>query len=411
MKFPIVITGIGVVSSLADTLNETFSKILQGETGITSHDFEHLKAVPLGKITNIDFSKYITRKEQRRYSYAGCLAIYCAMEALNHAKISNTKMRSEAGIYIGVTSVGTLATEQSTEKLYTDQDYTQLIPPYLNNHFLANSPSGELSLKLETGAPHYTIGAACAAGNMGIIQACQMIELGEVPFAIAGGVSDLATSVNANLGFVGQGALSKSVENSCEKACLPLCENRPGVVIGDGCAMFILETEQRAKQRGAPILAYIDGYGSASDYNSFAEPQVDGQIRCLEKTFAKSSLKPEQIDAINLHATGTQLGDKVEMKTIQTFFANTESKLYALKGYLGHTMGAAGAIELALSIKSLQTNTIPACYTANHQAKIDIECQSPNLLTTNFASDKTIHSILNNSFGFFGINSSIIIKK
>lgn len=407
---PIVITGIGVVTPLGNNIEETFQNVLDGKTGISAHDFNHLKEVPIAKCVQTDFGKYLNKKERRRTSYAGQLCIYSAYEALSQAGINDPDIIAQAGIYIGVTSAGTLSTELNTEKLYTDPDYVNYIPPYINNHLLANSPSGELSLKLQTGAAHYTIGAACAAGNMGVIQACQMVNLNEVPFAIAGGVSDLAYSVNASLGFLSQGALSRDIANDCSKSCLPLCQDRPGVVIGDGCGLFILEKESRAKRRGATILAYVDAYGSSSDYSSFAEPQVDGQIRCLENLFSKSSIPLEQISAVNLHATGTNLGDQVEMETIKTFFKQSCPPTYALKGYLGHTMGAAGAIELAISIESMRKNILPACYTAHGKASIAKECFDKQLILKSNQPEKHINSVLNNSFGFFGINSSILIR-
>jgi 3-oxoacyl-[acyl-carrier-protein] synthase II len=256
--------------------------------------------------------------------------------------------------------------------------------------------------------PHYCLGAACAAGNAGIIQGVQQLLLGEVDVAIAGGVSESIHTFGIFAGFKSQGALARH-SDPC-KASRPFDKDRSGIVVSEGGCLYVLERLSDARKRGAKIYAEIAGYSMNSDGTHFVLPNPDRQAECMNRAMERAGLKPEDIDLVNTHATGTKAGDIQECEALRKVFGSAGKFPYInnTKGFIGHAMGAAGTLELAGNIPSFKDNILHPC--ANIDS-LDPECEIPNILIDQLKPGKQVDYILNNSFGMLGINSVLIVKR
>jgi 3-oxoacyl-[acyl-carrier-protein] synthase II len=263
-----------------------------------------------------------------------------------------------------------------------------------------------VTLSLNITGPHYTIGAACAGGNAGIIQGVQMLQLGEVDFAIAGGVSESPQTFGIFAGFNAQGALAFHEDPTM--AIRPMDKTRTGTVISEGGCLYILERLSQAEKRGAKIYGMILGHAMNSDASDFVNPNPVGQTRCMEMALAKAKIKPRDIDLVSMHATGTPAGDKSEAEAVKTVFQpSDEAFVNFTKGHIGHAMGAAGSLELAGNLASFEDGLI---HPGKNTIELDPDCDIPHLVYQKPVK-RDVDIILNNSFGMLGINSCVIVKK
>jgi 3-oxoacyl-[acyl-carrier-protein] synthase II len=255
--------------------------------------------------------------------------------------------------------------------------------------------------------PHYTIGAACAAGNAGLIQGAQMLRLGECDVALSGGVSESIRTFGIFAGFASQGALAKHVEPA--KASRPFDLDRNGIVVAEGGCIYVLERFDDAKARGAKIYGELVGYAMNSDASDFVLPSPVGQARCMELALKSARLNADEIDLVSTHATATPSGDVQECVALRQVFRNgAQPVVNNTKSYIGHAMGAAGALELA---GNLPTFTDGVCHPTINVDQLDPECELPGLAANEPRERKNTRYILNNSFGMLGINSVVIIGK
>jgi 3-oxoacyl-[acyl-carrier-protein] synthase II len=362
----------------------------------------------LAGLCNFDPLKYQKRKEVRNGTRAGSIAIYCANEALLSSNLNLDQLdKSRIGVYLGITEHGNVETENEIYNISQFNYDTKYWTHHHNPRTVANNPAGEVTINLGITGPHYTIGAACAAGNTGIIQAAQMLTLGEVDIALAGGVSVSPQSFGIFAGFKSQGALAESSDPN--KASRPFDANRNGIVVSEGGCVYVLERLEDALRRNATIIAEIAGYAINSDATDAVLPNPERQKQCMEIALKKANLLPKDIDLISTHATATPLGDAQECQAIRELFANCPNTyVNNTKSYIGHTMGAAGAIELAGNLPSFIDNTIHPTINID---KLDPECELSNLIINQPKTVTKVHTILNNSFGMLGINSVLIVKK
>ncbi len=255
--------------------------------------------------------------------------------------------------------------------------------------------------------PHYSIGAACAAGNASLIQGVQMMRLGEVDMALAGGISESTGSFGIFASFKAQGALGTAEDP--RHACRPFDMSRNGIVVSEGACIYVLETLENALKRGAKIYAEIVGYAMNSDARDYVLPFSERQTECMQLALDRADMKPEDIDILNTHATGTKQGDIEECKAIRELFSETE-KTYInnTKSIIGHAMGAAGVLELAGNLPAFSDNYV---HPTINVTDLDPECEMSNLVLDKAIQLDSVDTILNNSFGMVGINSVIIAKK
>ncbi|RUM45991.1 MAG: beta-ketoacyl-[acyl-carrier-protein] synthase family protein, partial [Desulfocapsa sp.] len=254
---------------------------------------------------------------------------------------------------------------------------------------------------------HYSIGAACAAGNASLIQGVQMMRLGEVDMALAGGISESTGSFGIFASFQAQGALGSA--DDPREACRPFDKSRDGIVVSEGACIYVLETLENALARGATIYAEIVGYAMNSDAKDYVLPYSKRQAECMELALERAGLQPEDIDIVNTHATGTKQGDIEECKALRKLFANCKNTyINNTKSIIGHAMGAAGVLELAGNLPAFTDNSV---HPTINVTDLDPECNLPNLIIGEAVQLDSVNTILNNSFGMVGINSVVIVKK
>ena len=255
--------------------------------------------------------------------------------------------------------------------------------------------------------PHYAIGAACAAGNAGIIQGLQMLQLGEVDVALAGGVSESIHTFGIFAGFKSQGALAEHEDPTL--ASRPFDQGRNGIVVSEGGAVYVLERLEDALERGAPIIAEIVGYSINSDASDYVLPNPVQQAVCMRQALKRANLEPMDIDLVSTHATSTPQGDIQECVAIRDVFGDSPTTaVNNTKSYIGHAMGAAGALELAGNLPSLEDGLI---HPTINIVDLDPTCDLPTLVKNVPEQRDSVTRILNNSFGMLGINSALIIAK
>lgn len=403
----IVITGVGLTSPNGNSISEFRDNLLRGVANIQEIDMRYMGKVPAG-VCDFEATKYQSRKELRVGTRAGSIAIYCASEAIANSAIDFPNYdKDRIGVYIGTTEHGNVETENEIYNISKFDYDTRYWTHHHNPRTVANNPAGEITINLGITGPHYTIGAACAAGNAGLIQAVQMLQLDEVDFALAGGVSESIQTFGIFAGFKSQGALAK--HDDPNKASRPFDISRNGIVVSEGGCLFTLERLDDALERGASIIAEIIGYCMNSDASDYVLPNPERQSECMLKAVRSSGLALSDIDLISTHATSTPQGDIQECKAIREVFQNCPSTyINNSKGFIGHAMGAAGALELAGNLPSFGDNTIHPTINID---TLDEECTLNNLVINNPLKVDSIKYILNNSFGMLGINSALVLKK
>lgn len=403
----IVITGIGLTSPLGNNLAQFRSGLLESKCGLSIHDVRYMGKQVVG-FCDFDETKYQTKKALRRGTRAGSIAVYCSHEAINDSAIAWSEVdKSQVGIFLGITEHGNVETEHEIYELHQNKMDVKLWSHHHNPRTVANSPAGEVSLNLAIHGPHYTIGAACAGGNAGVIQGVQMLRLGEVKYALAGGVSESPRSFGIFAGFAAQGALAPAED--AQNAIKPLDINRQGTVISEGGSIFFLERLDDALARGAKIYGEIIGYAINSDAADYVNPLSERQYQCMSLAMKRAKITASEVDIVNMHATGTGAGDISEVQAVKEMFeACNETYINFTKGHIGHCMGAAGSLELAGNLPSFTDERI---HPGIGLKEIDPSCFLSRLVYEKPVSKPNISIILNNSFGMMGINSTVIVKK
>ncbi len=403
----VVITGVGLTSPNGDSLAEFRKNLLEGKSGVEDYEIRYIGKTHAG-VCHFDPLKYQKKKFLRVGTRAGSVSIYCAQEAIRDAGLDLDQVdRHRVGVYLGVTEHGNVETENEVYELSKYNYDTKYWSHHHNPRTVANNPAGEVTIALQLPGPHYTIGAACAAGNAGLIQGLQMLRLGEVDVALAGGVSEAIHTFGIFASFKAQGALA--VHEDPTKASRPFDRSRNGIVVSEGGAVYVLETLARAKARGAKILGEIVGYHMNSDATDFVLPHPERQGECMRKALERARLNPEDVDIVNTHATATPRGDVQECEAVRTIWKDDPS-VYVnnTKSYIGHAMGAAGALELAGNLPSFEDGVVHPTINVD---ELDPECALAGLVLNQPREVGKVDVILNNSFGMLGINSAVVVRR
>jgi 3-oxoacyl-[acyl-carrier-protein] synthase II len=404
----VVITGIGLTAPNGNSLPEFRKALLEGRSGVSAYETRYFGPTLAG-VCNFDELRYQKRKEVRRGTRAGGIGVFCANEAVVDSGVDWPNVdRSRVGIYIGVTEHGNVETENEIF-LLKGYDYdTQYWSHHHNPRTVANNPAGEISLNMGITGPHYTLGAACAAGNAGIIQGVQMLRLGECDVALSGGVSESIHTFGIFASFHSQGALAKNDDPT--KASRPFDLDRNGIVVAEGGCIFVLERLTDAKARGAKIYGEVVGYAMNSDATDFVLPDPGRQTECMQLAMRRAGLNADDIDIVSTHATGTSSGDIQECKALRNLWGQNgcHTALNNTKSFIGHAMGAAGALELAGNLPAFDDGV---CHATINLDRLDPECALPGLVANQPRESLQVKNILNNSFGMLGINSAVIVQK
>lgn len=402
----IVITGIGLTSPNGNSLAEFRQSLLEGRSGVVSYETRYMPPVLAG-VCDFDELRYQKRKEVRRGTRAGSIAVYCANEAVADSGLDwDNTPKDRIGVYLGITEHGNVETENEIYEISQFEYDTKVWSHHHNPRTVANNPAGEVTLSMGITGPHLTIGAACAAGNAGFIQAVQMLRLGECDLAIAGGVSESIHTFGIFASFQSQGALASHTDPS--KACRPFDRDRNGIVVAEGGAICTVERLDDALQRGARIYGEIIGYAMNSDASDFVLPNRTRQAQCIELALQRAGLTPSDIDIVSSHATATEQGDIEEAAALNAVFAGTNVVVNNTKSFIGHAMGAAGALEILGNLPSFDDGIAHATINVENP---DERCDLPDLVANQPRNLGKVECILNNSFGMLGINSVLIVKK
>ena len=389
-----------------NTLKEFRQNLLNGVSGVQNYETRYMGKVLAG-VCDFDELKYQKKKERRRGTRVGSVSIYCSQEAIADAGIDLEAIdRSRVGVYLGVTEHGNVETENEVYNI-SQYDYdTKFWSHHHNPRTVSNNAAGEVTLNMKITGPHYTIGAACAAGNMGVIQGLQMLRLGEVDLALAGGVSESIHTFGIFASFKSEGALAENEDPA--KASRPFDKNRNGIVCSEGGAVYTLERLSDAQKRGAKIYGEIVGYAMNSDAVDFILPDPGRQAQCMRLALKRAGLKPGDIDILNAHATATQMGDIQEAAAIREIFGdNSKTRINNTKSFIGHTMGAAGTLELSGNLPAFEDNMVHPTINLDD---LDPECALNHLVANKPEKLPSVEYIMNNSFGMFGINSVLIVR-
>jgi 3-oxoacyl-[acyl-carrier-protein] synthase II len=402
----VVITGVGLTSPLGNSLAEMRSALLAGRSGVRDYEIRYLGRTFAG-ICDYDALRHQRKKEVRRGTRAGSIAIWCAREALLDAGLDLPALDAErVGVYTGVTEHGNVETENEIHGVSRYGFDLRYWSHHHNPRTVANNPAGEVTVNLGLKGPAYALGGACAAGNLGLIHGVQMLQLGEVDLALAGGVSEAIHTFGIFASFQAEGALAKG--GDAAKASRPFDVDRNGIVIAEGGCLFVLERLEDARARGARILGEVLGWSINSDGVDFVLPDAAGQNACIRKALAHARLAPGEVDLISTHATSTGSGDAVEAQAVREVFGDFDAvAINNTKSYMGHAMGAAAALELAGNLPSFDDGVV---HPTINLERLDPACAMRGLVANAPREVGRVDTILNMSFGMLGINSAVLVR-
>lgn len=400
-------TSVGLTSPNGTNLESYREALLAGRSGVRNYNIRYVGDTHAG-VCEFEGTKYQSRRDARRGTRAGTVGIWSAGEAIARSGLDWANIdKSRVGVYVGITEHGNVETENEIYSISQFNYDTSVWSHHHNPRTVANNPAGEIALNLGITGPHYTIGAACAAGNAGIIQGVQMLRLGECDLAIAGGVAESIHTFGIFASFKSQGALASHSDPT--KASRPFDTDRTGIVVSEGGCLYILERLSDAKKRSAKIIAEIVSYAINTDATDFVLPNPERQAQCVRMALARGGLSPEQIQIVSTHATGTTSGDNQECEALRKVFSGVSTvRFNNTKSFIGHTMGAAGALELAGNLPSFEDGV---CHATINVDNLDPQCALDGLVINQPQELRRVDYILNNSFGMLGINSVLIVRR
>lgn len=410
----VVITGMGAITPLGNSVGELWQNILDGKSGaslLTKIDTSKFKTKFGCEVKNFNPEEYIDKKELKKYDLFTQYAIAASDQAIKDAGIDFGKMSEDERYEVGViwaTGNGGIGTFEEQAKEYYTGDGTPRFNPYFIPKMIVDIAAGVISIRNKLHGPNYCTVSACASSNTAIINAFDTVRMGKAVIMIAGGSEAAITPASVG-GFGSAQALSKRNEDPLT-ASRPFDKDRDGFVIGEGAGALVLEELEHALQRGAFIHAEIVGGGMAADAYHLTGTPPDGLGASLgmRNALKDAGLTADKIDYINAHATSTGLGDISELVGIKKVFADLPVAIGATKSMTGHLLGAAGAVESIISVLSIKNDIIPP--TINTEVLDDKIPDGLNIVLGK-PVQKTINYVLNNTFGFGGHTASTIFKK
>jgi 3-oxoacyl-[acyl-carrier-protein] synthase II len=410
MKRRVVVTGLGALTPLGNSVQESWESAIAGKSGvgmITKFDSTSFNTRIAAEIKNFDPLQFVDKKEIRRYDDFIIYALAAAEMAMVDASLTlGAEIASRTGVIIG-SAIGGLATMEKEKEVILNSG-PRKISPFAVPAILANLASGHVSIRFGAKGPINCAVTACAAGTSAIGDAYKTIAYNDADVMITGGVEAAITPL-AVAGFNSMRALSQRNDEP-QKASRPFDKNRDGFVIGEGCGIVVLEELSFALKRGVRIYAELLGYGCTSDAFHMAAPPPghEGATRSMLVALKDAGLTSSDIDYINAHGTSTQLNDLYETQAIKTLFGRHAQKILisSTKSMTGHMLGATGGVEAIFAIKALQEGIIPPTINLDNP---DPECDLDYV--PNIARKKEIKTAMSNTFGFGGVNSVLVFKK
>jgi 3-oxoacyl-[acyl-carrier-protein] synthase II len=407
----VVVTGLGVISSLGQHIGPFWENIVAGKCGIekiTSFDAANFDCQIAAEVKDFNpAAAFPSPKEIKRTDRFSQFGVFAGHQALLDSGLDLEKVnRDEVGAFIG-SGIGGLHTTEEQHSVLLERG-PKRISPFMIPMLISNMASGLFSMYFKLRGPNFATCSACATSTHAIGEAWRTIKMGDATAIFAGGTE--ATVVPMGIGgFCAMRAMSTRNAEP-QRSSRPFDKERDGFVMGEGAGILLLEELEHAKARGARIYCEIIGYGNTADANHMTAPSPEGEgaARCMKMALRNAGLNPTDITYINAHGTSTPQGDICETQAIKHVFGDHARKLAvsSTKGATGHMLGAAGAVEMALCAKAIQTDIVPP--TINYENP-DPECDLD--YTPNTARERKVDAILNNSFGFGGHNATIAAKK
>lgn len=409
----IVITGLGVVTSMGWELDTFWDNVTNGRSGIRrikdAFDPEVHKCQIGAEVTGFDHTPFFkNRRDAKRAERFIQFSVSASKLAAAHAGLDFTTGDPErAGVFLG-TGIGGLKTVEKNQQAYTEGGPGR-VSPFAIPMMIGNAAGGIVAMDYDITGPNFCVTSACSTGNHAIGEAWKTIFVGDADVMIAGGSEATITEL-AYSGFTNMRALSLR-NGEPEKASRPFDQDRDGFVMGEGAGVVVLEELEHAKKRGAPILAEVVGYGTSADafHPTAPHPEGRGASQCMERAMNRARLNPEQISYVNAHGTSTPFGDVAETIAIKNSFgdyAKSGLQVSSTKSMTGHLLGGAGGVEMAICALALRDQIIPPTINLDHP---DPECDLD--FVPNTARETKVDAVLTNSFGFGGTNASLILSR
>lgn len=405
----VVVTGVGIISSLGIGTDNTWQKLIAGETGIdtiTSYDTTDMPVKVAGEVKGFEPTEYgIEKKELKKLARNTQFAIVASKMALEDAKLKIDETNAdETGVIISSGIGGMEIFEEQLQVML--EKGVKRISPFTIPAMIANMSSGTTAIYLGTKGPNKTIVTACASGTHSVGEGFELIRHDRAKVMIVGGTEACITAFGMN-SFANMKALSTKNDSTASR---PFSADRDGFVMGEGAGVVVLEELDYALARGAKIYAEVVGFGESCDAHHITAPVETGEgaVRAMRIALKDAGLSIEDVTYINAHGTSTPANDVIETRAIKTLFGDHAYKLYvsSTKGATGHGLGAAGGIEAAILAKTIETGIIPPTL---HLETPDVECDLNYV--PNKAIEKDVKVAMSNSLGFGGHNSVIVMKK
>lgn len=407
----VVITGLGVLSPLGLSMEETWDGLIAGRNGIgpiTLFDASRCATRIAGELKDFDARNYTSHKEARHMDRFAQIAVAASRQALEQSGlIIGAENQCNIGIVVG-SGIGGLTTLFEQAKVLAEKGPDR-VNPFLIPMMIADIAAAQVSIVLGIKGPNLCTTSACSSGADAIGVANEVIRRGDARVMLAGGSEAIINEMGI-AAFNACKALSTRRNDEPKLASRPFDAERDGFIIGEGAGILVLEDLEHAQERGAEILAEIVGYGASADAYHITQPMAtgDGAIRAMEMALEKAAIKSSQIDYINAHGTSTLLNDRMETRAIKSTFGDYAYKvpISSTKSQIGHLIGGAGAVEAAISVMTILRGVIPATMNLIYP---DPECDLDYV--PNVPRHANVKTVLSNSFGFGGHNSSLVFKR
>lgn len=412
----VVVTGLGAITPLGNTVEETWENLLAGKSGaatINSFDTSKFKTHFACEIKDFKVTDYLDRKEARNMDRYVQLALVAAVQAVKDSGMDLERInKNRVGVIYGV-GIGGIKTFEDQVKYYGVHEADgPKFSPFFIPKMIADIASGHISIHFGFHGPNYTTTSACASSTNALADAFNLIRLGKADIILGGGAESAICACGVG-GFNSMNALSTRNDDP-ERASRPFSKSRDGFVMGEAAGCLILEELEHAKARGAKIYAEMVGEGESADayHITASHPDGLGAKLVMQNALEDAGLRPDEIDYINVHGTSTHVGDISEAKAIKEVFGDAAYKLNisSTKSMTGHLLGAAGAIEAMVTLLAVQNDIVPP--TINHDEDDKDEEIDYNLnFTFNKAQRRIVRAGLSNTFGFGGHNACVVFKK
>ncbi len=404
----VVVTGLGMVSPLGNTLEESWKNALAGVSGIgriESFDPSELGAQVAGEVKGFDPALYMGVPEIRRFDRFVHFGVAAGVMALEDAGLTiDDELAPEAGVAIG-SGIGGLPLISRNDRMLVERG-ARRVSPFMIPGSIVNMTGGQLAIMRNLKGPNLTHVSACSSGLHSIGEAMHMIKRGDAKVMVAGGCEATIHPL-AIAAFDNMHALSRRNDDPAT-ASRPFDKGRDGFVMGEGAGVLVLEDLEHAQARGAKIYAEIVGYGLSSDAHHITTPSTDGPVRCMQNALKRAGIEARDVTYLNAHGTSTPIGDANEVKAIQTVFGDAMENLVvnSTKSMTGHLLGGAGGIESIFTVKAVSEQISPPTINV-----VDQDDACPVDCCKEGARPMTINYAMKNSFGFGGTNATVIFKR